>query len=68
MWSVILDGYCTKIRVVCVRVSILLEALSEVTVFLDTNVYRCDRQAHVWETDADQVEFRHLTRLRKHGR
>jgi len=53
MGSVILDGYCTKISVVCVRVSILLEALSEVTVLLDTTVNRRDLQAHVRETDAE---------------
>jgi len=68
MGSVIVDGYCTKIRVVCVRVSILLEALSEVTVLLDTTVDRRDLQVHVRETDAEQVEFRRLTRLRKCGR
>jgi len=37
-------------------------------VSLDTDICRRELQAHVWATDAEQVEFRRLTRLRKCGR
>ena len=67
MGSVILDGYCAKIRVVCIRVSILRKAATS-TVLLDTDICRRELQAYVRATDAEQVEFRRLTRLRKRGR